>query len=606
MFCSNCGKQLDDGSKFCLHCGAPQEPTSTVKNKKEKKTTDKKGTEKSKKTGAIIGIGAAVVAGIVIVALLVSGIFSNPQVKLGKAILKSTAAHQSVYDDLIATDFAAMAASEKMSEKYFITVDEIYGDSEYSGIGFRVENNVDLPGQKIDFTMVPFRNGSDIASIQMGLHGTKLFVGSPEVTDGVFYGIDTATLGHDIEVFSGDDYLGDLSFNVYDLINSLKELQDREALKANIEAATKTLIESMEVTKDDKETTTVNDNNVEAVKYHALIPADAVETYIYALEGAFDSNQMIDNMDAIIESLGLSEDAEDELKYAYEDFDLDYLFDELEDIADELDTIEVDAYVANGYLVAVEYEDNAYDEEFSFRAELGGGKNYVDDISFIYELDDVGEIIISSSGDHSGDIFTDETVLIYNEYDYEKETLFSMETEYNKKDLSFRSEIDIYDEYSVVCEGTLDTNESTFDLQLTSLEIEDWDDSVFEGTFGYTLSSYESSAMEVAEIINILTMTEDEAIETGEEVYDNIVEIVEDLDLDIDLADNLFEDEDAYWDAYSLGYDDGYDAGWFGWGYDLSGSYMYSGDRYEGYIDGYDCGYDDGWYGFGYRFNYGF
>ena len=45
MFCNNCGKEINDGTKFCNHCGAPQEasaPQPTVANNTELTTALKK------------------------------------------------------------------------------------------------------------------------------------------------------------------------------------------------------------------------------------------------------------------------------------------------------------------------------------------------------------------------------------------------------------------------------------------------------------------------------------------------------------------------------------------------------------------------------------
>ena len=65
MFCHKCGKELEDGNKFCRYCGAE---TAIVQEKTELIQGDHSGTKKK----LYIGIGAAVcfVAIIIFVAAL--------------------------------------------------------------------------------------------------------------------------------------------------------------------------------------------------------------------------------------------------------------------------------------------------------------------------------------------------------------------------------------------------------------------------------------------------------------------------------------------------------------------------------------------------------
>lgn len=669
MFCMNCGKQLENGSKFCPHCGtklnqtqeivepeaiepvvsveqseqevqAPDEgsakdvleatvPDSTGSSDATKNSTAAPPaqepiiTGKKKKSGVLIGVGAAAVAVVVAVVLLISGVFSSPQVKLGKAVVKSAKAYETVYNDLGGMDVAALAASEKISQNLNLTIGELDGDSTYDGIGVRISNDVDLPGQKMDFTMTPFYESADIATIQLGLNGTKLYVGSPELTNGLFYGVDTATLGQDIANLTDDDYLEGLSFNVYDLIKAMKELQDIDAVKNNVKAANKALIESLEITKQEQKTIKVNNNDVKATKYHVILTTDALDAYLDALEESIDTKQMVDNLDAIIETLGLPEEAQDELKMEYEDFDLDYLFDELHDVVDELEDIEVDAYVGNGYLVAVEYEGDFEDARITLRAQLGGGKNYVDDITISFKVKGEGELVLTSTGNHCGEggIFTDETTITLKENGGSKETVFASENEYNKKDLSYKGEMKFGEEESISFKGTWKMDKSSLDVQLNKLKVKSWGETVFEGAVGYTIGSYKSSGANVSDVTMLLTMTEDELMEMAEDLYDNFVSMIEDLDLDLYLPDDPFGYEaeyepeygyddawagsDDYWYGYDIGYDDGYDDGWYETDYDTSDGYIYDGDTFSGYLDGYSTGYDDGYYGYEYLESYG-
>lgn len=63
MFCSNCGKQITDGSKFCDECGAPQDtapvvqsvqPTQPIAPVQNFQGTPEKPKSKGKKIGGIV------------------------------------------------------------------------------------------------------------------------------------------------------------------------------------------------------------------------------------------------------------------------------------------------------------------------------------------------------------------------------------------------------------------------------------------------------------------------------------------------------------------------------------------------------------------------
>lgn len=127
MYCSQCGKQLEDGSNFCGNCGAS---TKIEIGKQETKVNEEKSvqvsnTTNNKKNKTVIGI----VIGVVAIVLVVILSFSN----MNKSGYKD-------YEDLVDGYFEAIednkpnllrrAMNEQMLEAMMGYIDSEYMDSE--------------------------------------------------------------------------------------------------------------------------------------------------------------------------------------------------------------------------------------------------------------------------------------------------------------------------------------------------------------------------------------------------------------------------------------------------------------------------------------------
>ena len=98
MTCKNCGREINDGSVFCPHCGAtqaisPESPWNAASGSAVPAWEGPEGGGKKKKTGLFIGIGVAAVAVIALVAVFAGGLFSNPKKQVEAAFVKSAAAY---------------------------------------------------------------------------------------------------------------------------------------------------------------------------------------------------------------------------------------------------------------------------------------------------------------------------------------------------------------------------------------------------------------------------------------------------------------------------------------------------------------------------------
>ncbi len=667
MFCINCGNQVDDGSKFCPSCGAAltaAEEAPAVENTSAEAPAAAEApaqaaapveaapaaaapvaaapaaeasapAAKKPSRAAVIGFSAVAAVALIAVAavLFIAGVFSGPSGKVGAAVEKTFEAYKAAYDELGGFDAAALIESEKFSQSASFTINSIEGDSTYEGLGVRANLDIDLPGQSLGLVLTPFYESADIAAVQAGLDGTKLYAMSPELTDGKFYGIDTATLGKDIAELADDDSVENLSFNIFEVCKTLEEsLNDKETQKA-AEAAAKEFLESIEVEKTGKEEIEVNDNTVKATAYAVVIPVDAIEDYLEALEDAVDTDKLTDAIVEILESIGLPDeivdDFADELAYTLE---TDSAYAEFAYLLDGMDDIELTVFVSGGRIAAVEYEGEVDGEKFTAGLYLGGGKNYVDDLSFVFEVKGEygGKLVLASNGDHSGKsgVFTDKTKLTMKENGSERETLFSSEFEYNKKDGAFELEMDIADEVNLRAEGTMKMDKSSFELVCSELVCTDtyWEEEAFDIALGYSIGEYKRSGETAGDVAMVLTMDEDELEALGEEIAENAEDLLGDLDIELpgfaggadvgtsapeawdepaaeEAADYSYDD--PYQQGYCIGYHAGYEDGWVEVDYDDSGAveFSYYGDMYSGYIDGYADGYNDGYPGNSYGYS---
>ena len=68
----------------------------------------------------------------------------------------------------------------------------------------------------------------------------------------------TETLGADLTAMTGDDSMKDVSFNLFDLVDTVLERVDQEKLEQDITAANKTLWEEAQVKKTGAKTLDLN------------------------------------------------------------------------------------------------------------------------------------------------------------------------------------------------------------------------------------------------------------------------------------------------------------------------------------------------------------
>ena len=151
------------------------------------------------------------------------------------------------------------------------------------------------------------------------------------------------------------------------------------------------------------------------------------------------------------------------------------------------------------------------DSNMELSVELGGGKEYVNDLRIVMEVEDEGKIVITSNGDHacSDGEFTDETTISMIT-DYEEIT-FTSEMSYEpkaKKD-NFQWTLGGMDmEFSISGHVTLDKDETVLDLD--SVQIWSYGQQLMDIRMYMEVGAYDSLDLDTSDAVDIFAMSEDE------------------------------------------------------------------------------------------------
>lgn len=530
MYCTKCGTQLSDDARFCYGCGTPTNssaPTGTAgaQPRYENAATPKKPPKK-KKRGilAIVAIVAAVVlVGVAVAALAFSGLFGSDSVKVAAALAKSGEAFSDAVDQMELTDLSSLTESKKVSEDISVWIDEIDGSSTMKGMGIRLSADSNLPGRNVGMAVTPFFGSADLLSVQMKLEDSEVYVGSPELTGGKFYMINTQTFCQDLENMGAD--MGEaagISFNIFDIIEKAEKLYGKnDDLTKEIKQAAIELAKSAEVEKSGSETIAVNGQNLKCTAYDVLITENSMYKFVTTLEDAYLNAQNPGGLGELLESMGLPAEVVEEMEYTLEgsSTDITDAFSDIYYVVEQLGDIQLALYLHDGYVVAAVYEKNFDGTDVAMILNIGGGKNYVDDISLRLIAEDE-EYRIGSSGNHAGtnDVFTDETVVEYV-YNGDGYTLATLNTTYAPKQKSdnFNFKMDM-DSVAVQLRGQLTCDEEFMNLNLNKITVSEYGEALAVLGMELRIGKYEGDSFSVMNYQALADMTQDDLIYAVEEI----------------------------------------------------------------------------------------
>lgn len=136
MYCSSCGEQIDDESRFCRHCGTPQQVQDPAVQGSTKSADSSLPSSVGpttsptvNKTGRALGIGGAALLGLIFLGSVVGG--SNPT-STGNTTADALADNMEMQADNIDAMADAAAKSEPSGAwSYSTDVDKVRGGTSY-------------------------------------------------------------------------------------------------------------------------------------------------------------------------------------------------------------------------------------------------------------------------------------------------------------------------------------------------------------------------------------------------------------------------------------------------------------------------------------------
>lgn len=523
MFCAKCGTYLDDDTLFCHNCGTPIEAEATNSRRKKQPKPPKK----------LLSILAVLVA-IVLVITAVSNIFVGPSGKLMKALVKSGKAFHTAATRADLTDLADIVTMKNLSVDYDLWLNKLDGMPTVKGLGVRGFVDTSISNKKIAVSSTPYFGSADLITLQMKLDNDKLYAGSPELTEDSYYMLNTATIGSDLEALIGySDIPSELGFNLFEVISQFEKINSENAkLQKDLKKALRTFAKEIEVEKDGTETVEVNGKDLKCNAYQVTITEDSMSDLLGNLQ---DITNSVDNTRQyldLMESIGMPDDVISEIEYSLEDSisESDELFATVDDFISDLGDLELEVYLNDGYIVSVVYESDILNVFLN----IGGGKNYVDDISLTFESSYGSTLVFVASGNHAGkgkEFSTNMQTKI------DGDTLAKCEISYapKEKDDNFSFKLTSVN-FELKTDGQVDISKNALSIRAEKVKIGT------ENSFGIDLKlgKYNGDRVKVKTSKYLAEMSENELFEEFTELGENASEMMDNLIDDFPVLQYLF------------------------------------------------------------------
>ena len=415
MVCRNCGNEMRDDAKFCPSCGAvngaapgaayagPEAPAGG-----------------GRKKGLIIGGAVAVVAVVAAAAVALSGMLASPKQRVDAAVAKSAAAYARAWESMDLPELTQLQKSKSVSQRMSVQVTGLntrnvgYDLSPLEGLGLRMSTGLDGRARRLGVQLSAFWDDQDIISVQLAAEDAQLYLASPQITGGTFYGVNTETLGADLKALTGDSSAEQVSFNLFDMVDiALSGAEEQEQALQSLKQAGGELLQAAQVDRPKARTISANGNELKTKSYQVTLPQQALEDYSDVLAQAMlaRSGAFRDVYEQMLQSTGLPREAIDEIMG---ELDMDEMYGQLagglKQAVRELGDLTLEVCLYDGYVAAVMYEGENAGESLALY--LGCGGEYVDWLR-LEAVSDGEKITVESSGDHGGKkgAFTDETTI---------------------------------------------------------------------------------------------------------------------------------------------------------------------------------------------------
>lgn len=382
--------------------------------------------------GIVIGLIAAVAAVIAVLALFVVPSvvqMASPKAYLGACASRTmenyTAAWENAAKQLGVDGLADAIREERMGYRISGSIVNALDEPMLSGAGFTMDAQVDYDEQEAAAALSVQYGAIELGTLQLYLKDDLVAAGSPQLTNGQFYGVHTETLGQDIQAASwgaqADPALASLHFNLFDLAEVYmdpKSVLSDDTYDA-LQDATTDLLSGSDVEKLGDQTRTVNGQS-ETLEFFAITPEPAaVSAYIsQCAELILADPDLYDAMEPFLSiqaaQQGTTPDAlfaelTNEVRTSLADPSFTQTMSQL---ASRLEVGVRDKQI--GYL-GLTLTDQTSTQSFSVIAELGTPDSLIDALSLTM-TDGSASYTLSSRGNHAAadGAFTDQTTILLN------------------------------------------------------------------------------------------------------------------------------------------------------------------------------------------------
>ena len=513
MTCRYCGREIQDGAKFCPFCGAA--------NKEFQAEIGPEAPEEKPKIGLFIAIGAAVIVVAALALVLFGGLFSNPKGQVEKAAAKTAAAYAQAEKAMGLPDLSYMSLEQSYSQRFALALNSINSDmvgydmDALSGLGMSLDANLDGKSRQLDFALSLFWDEEDLLTLLVAAQDAALYFYSPQITGEVSYGVDTETLGADLAARRGVD-MEDVSFNIFDLIDDALTEMDPEGLEQSLKEANRALWEDAKVKKLGSRALDVNRTSTKTKAYQVTFSEEALSQYVDRLEGVLSAMNYFSLYEEMLQSTGMPQAEIDNFMDELNELDVyGAMADSLRELIEETGALELEVCLSGGYVSAVFYEGEILGSELAVELYLGGGEEYVDDLSVEMRVEDI-KTTLKSSGDHGGKsgVFTDKTTIRSDAFGVFVPSIvseFRYEPKKTADNLSW--ELSIPNAGSLDMAGTLTAGQDSISMVLDDVAVKVMGMEVCSLGLEYYAGPFQGAAIPDAEVKIITQMSEEELMD---------------------------------------------------------------------------------------------
>lgn len=524
MFCKKCGRSLTESDKFCLDCGTPvdQMEDEIVFAQAEAPAPVKKS-----KAKLLIPVVALVAVVGIVAALLLSGVFADPTAKLLKAVANSAAA----WNEATVLDAEELAwlkdIQEGYSGEYEMWLEDFPDLVQMEGFGIRATFDYSQSQRYAGMVVAPTFGHADVLHAQVVLKDNELYFGSQELTKDTFYMIHTDLLGRELNVLGvGVPELDSIGFNVFDMVETMKLPNlDAQAAMDSLKAVLKSVPEQIQVEEGETGEINVNGVGMEADCYHVVIPQSVVTAVLDAAEPLYLTQNGTEAMLEMYRSMGMDEETLAMMKESMDEALAETMdaFVEARRILAELGDLEMDVYVNNKLVVAVEFPITYEEETVTIWIAIGGGENYVDNITVMAKDQEHEGFVLVSEGDHGAKsgTFTDKTTITLTA---DATEVLSWELRYapdgQSNNLFWKINVE---DAAIEMNGQLTLGAEEFFLRLDELTV---DDGYTVGSYGveYRFGKYNPQTVDTSNHLVLAEMTDADMTATSNSLMMNAME----------------------------------------------------------------------------------